>query len=1033
VTVVDPKGFWTPSIAIDKAGRPHIAYLAEPNELRYASWTGSSWQLEKVDTWSIMGEQAALALDSHDSPHIVYFDWDLKDLKYAYKNGTTWDIEVVDEYGDVGYNPSIAIDSFDRPHVSFYNDTGIIARCRLKYAIRSGNSWHTETVVSCGDYDYGESDTSLKLNAENLPRIAYHASDYLSYASWNGSTWHVESVPRDPGDTANFPSLALDSRGNPHITYMREWDVTRLDYATKGLLGWMTQTIDAGRGYRHAIALDSRDRPHIAYTTGVYNFVPPHYLYYVELNGSWVFTTVDTSDGVAGPLSIAIDGCDGVHIAYTRNYSGGNELRYAFLPGQDLTPPKSEASSPGGYWRNGPATVEAVAGDSCSGVSNVTLWYRQSSDNSTWGQWTQYSTLSSQPWVWSFTFPAGDGHYQFYTTSFDNEGNGEQPPPSADAIAGYDVTPPVSAAIPMSPYWHTLPSLVVNAIATDSLSGVADVALLYSHAPLDNSTWSSWTQLGTKASPPWSWPFSFPDGEGNYVFHMIATDNATNIEGAKTVAEAVAGYMTPPDYVPVKPQPSSPQTIGLSLPLQLSIEVRNQGGNASVSSTLSFFDSLAPTTPFASFQVPPIPAGGTSGPFTATWTSPATRCSCSVSAFVDSKNNVTESNETNNVYAWTVNVVPGPITSLVIGSPNYTSTATYVRSSTPLDFSVTDPSGAGIKRTRYRTDNGTWNDYASPFFLNGDGDHYVEYYSEDNVGNVEGVSWRVLRVDDTPPATTFSVGEPKYLVGGRFVNSSTLLTFTANDGGVGSKSTFYRLWGESWSPWREYTALFTITGRDGAWFVEFLSYDFLGNREGVENETLILDNSPPATSILPATGPYTTATVFTLTATDSGCGVNVTMYRIDDGSWTVYTGGFTLAEGEHTIYYYSIDNLGNTEEERSLVVRPPVEVSVNYKPVVAVMFAIILLAAGVWSSQRRPWKGGKDRVAVAKAFMLTSMPFVLVEAATGILSLSFEPLRIPPLIGWGTGVDCTILAMGFVFLVARLVWKGESKAEQSPN
>jgi hypothetical protein len=48
------------------------------------------------------------------------------------------------------------------------------------------------------------------------------------------------------------------------------------------------------------------------------------------------------------------------------------------------------------------------------------------------------------------------------------------------------------------------------------------------------------------------------------------------------------------------------------------------------------------------------------------------------------------------------------------------------------------------------------------------------------------------------------------------------------------------------------------------------------------------------------------AAPFTLPATDSGCGVNVTMYRIDGGNWTVYTGGFTLTEGEHTIYYYSI-------------------------------------------------------------------------------------------------------------------------------
>ncbi len=173
----------------------------------------------------------------------------------------------------------------------------------------------------------------------------------------------------------------------------------------------------------------------------------------------------------------------------------------------------------------------------------------------------------------------------------------------------------------------------------------------------------------------------------------------------------------------------------------------------------------------------------------------------------------------------------------------------------------------------------------------------------------------------------------------------------------------------------------------------------------------------------------TTDTVFTITAMGLGCGVNFTKCGIDGGSWTVYVGGFILPEGGHTVYYYSIDNLGNVEQERSLVVMPPVEVAANYKPIVALVFAIILLMAGAWSSRKRPWKGGKGRIAVTKAFALISMPFILVEAITGMLSIFFEPLRIPPLMGWGTGVDCTTLAAGLLLSVARSVWKHERKAE----
>ena len=1025
VSVVDPEGFWTPSIAVDSAGRPHIAYFAETNELRYASWTGSSWQFEKVDSWSIMGEKASLALDSNDNPHIAYYDWDARDLKYAYKNDSTWIIEVVDEDGDVGRNPSLAIDSHNRPHVSYYNITDMIMRCDLKYAVRDGNSWHTASVAGCDFYDYSESETSLKLNAADEPRIAYAAFQILYYASWTGSTWQVEAVPKDPGDTGDFPSLALDSRGDPHIAYLREWDVDRLDYATKGPMGWVTQTVDAGRGYSHAIAIDSQDRPHIAYTTGLYNINPPWYLYYAHLDGSWFLETVDTHEYVRSPPSIAIDGCDGVHIAYTRNYSGGNELRYAYLPGQDLTAPKSRASSPGRYWRNSPATVEAIASDSCSGALNVTLWYRQSTDNATtWGAWTPFSTLVSAPWTWSFTFPAGEGYYEFYTTSFDILGNAEPPPPTADAIAGYDITPPVSTALPISPYWHTSPPVLVNATATDNLSGVAEVTLLHSYAPLDNSSWSPWTPFGTETAEPWSWSFPFPDGEGNYMFHTIARDVAGNVEGSKDYAEAIAGYRVPPDYTPVNTLPVPPITVGLSLPVQLSIDVMNSGGFDNVTSTLAFYDESSPSSPFSAVQVPPTPAGSVSGPFAATWTSPATPCACRVVAHVDFFDNLTESNETNNAYTWIINVVPGPITSLAFGQPNHTAAATYITSHTPVILTATDQSGTGIKSTRFRTDNGTWNDYASSFFFSGDGDHCVEWYSEDNAGNVEGVNGRAFSVDDTPPLTTLSVGQPEYLVGGRFVNSSTPLTLGVNDGGVGRNSTLYRLWGDSWSWWREYTTPFTLVGRDGTWFVEFLSYDYLGNRETASNATLVLDDTPPSTTLSPATDPYTIDTVFTLPATDAGSGVNVTKYRIDGGIWTTYSGGFKLAEGTHNISYLSVDNLNNTERERWRVVNvqgapPSPEVVANYKPVVASIFAIILLVAGVLSSKRRPWKGGKDSRAAVKAFATTSLPFVLAESVTGVASFFTGELRIPPAIGVGTAVDLAILLTGLLIAVLR--------------
>jgi len=100
----------------------------------------------------------------------------------------------------------------------------------------------------------------------------------------------------------------------------------------------------------------------------------------------------------------------------------------------------------------------------------------------------------------------------------------------------------------------------------------------------------------------------------------------------------------------------------------------------------------------------------------------------------------------------------------------------------------------------------------------------------------------------------------------------------------------------------------------------------------------------------------------------------------------------------------------------------------SLEPLVAV-FAIILAVVSPWSSKRRPWKGGKDRMAVAKTFMLTSMPFVLAEAATGVVSFLTGQLSMPPLVGAGTAVDLAILLAGLAVAMLRALRKTGTEPE----
>ncbi len=92
--------------------------------------------------------------------------------------------------------------------------------------------------------------------------------------------------------------------------------------------------------------------------------------------------------------------------------------------------------------------------------------------------------------------------------------------------------------------------------------------------------------------------------------------------------------------------------------------------------------------------------------------------------------------------------------------------------------------------------------------------------------------------------------------------------------------------------------------------------------------------------------PYTTCTLtgdmsgsnylppvtVTLTAHDNDSGVASTKYKIDAGGWTTYSGPFDVsALGDHTVTFYSTDNAGNKEGNKtaSFTIISPIDISVK--------------------------------------------------------------------------------------------------------
>jgi hypothetical protein len=192
--------------------------------------------------------------------------------------------------------------------------------------------------------------------------------------------------------------------------------------------------------------------------------------------------------------------------------------------------------------------------------------------------------------------------------------------------------------------------------------------------------------------------------------------------------------------------------------------------------------------------------------------------------------------------------------------------------------------------------------------------------------------------DTEPPTTALEIGEPKYVdpMDNIYVTSATPLTLTAEDnpGGIGVASTFYRIYNSSYDTvWLEYSASFYLTGlTDGEYSIDYYSTDTIGNTEETNTATVILDNTPPSTTLTVGEPKYisdttyvTPDTPFTLEATDTESGIYSTAYRIYnatyDSGWQTYTAPFyltSLTDGAYTIEYNSTDNVQNTETTHTI-------------------------------------------------------------------------------------------------------------------
>jgi hypothetical protein len=171
--------------------------------------------------------------------------------------------------------------------------------------------------------------SSLAIDSRGNPHIAYfdRSSWHLKYAVKAGGVWSTETADATFLEGEGC-SIALDAQDNPHISYFAN-SIYDLKYAVKVAGVWMIETaVAAGDvGWQTSLALDSQGNPHISH----FDVDNSALLYTYKAGGLWWTETVDDVGWTGEFSSIAVDDHGKIHISYHNDTSG--DLLYAHRSG----------------------------------------------------------------------------------------------------------------------------------------------------------------------------------------------------------------------------------------------------------------------------------------------------------------------------------------------------------------------------------------------------------------------------------------------------------------------------------------------------------------------------------------------------------------------------------------------------------------------------------------------------------------------------------------------------------------------------
>ena len=360
---------------------------------------------DEGDTWSLLfisglaASVPSLCVDTDDIIHVACI---IPSTGLGYVNSTDWDLYVIDNEAGCNF-PSMALDSNDKIHIVYEKPTeGASNDVQVAYinSSDSGLTWSAIQVLT-NEVDWGDDvwSPSIIINASNTLHVFYECEDYAngfnqifhiysidSGISW--TSWESDVITDDNVRNQYLGCAIIGSDDSIHLVWYNFSDPGSLSYTYNDSSGWSNRKnitdYTGNQTFRPSISYSANDDfLHVACILGEYydnvtyvyndtNSWQPHVNltdwadpYHVNL----IYAKYPNNTNIPskGYCFVYENGTSGI------NFYKSDDLSFIYTNVDTIIPYDQTAT---------PLTVTAT---NYSSVDNVTLWYRYSDDNITWG------------------------------------------------------------------------------------------------------------------------------------------------------------------------------------------------------------------------------------------------------------------------------------------------------------------------------------------------------------------------------------------------------------------------------------------------------------------------------------------------------------------------------------------------------------------------------------------------------------------------------------------------------------------------